>query len=310
MIETTKNGSEKETEKNKKTHKCKLCNSELNGSKEWNLSLHPLNCHYDVYLEITCEKKEPIEVKRLKLLQNCTEIVSVNGRPFSYLKDSGFKSIIKDTLTEFHDGKQPLNLSDANLSEVKSHLSQTAEKIRDHIKRETEKRPLNLMCDIVTKHRRSILGVSLQYSVNGQRKVRSIGMIELHESHTGAHLADVIVKRLHELNINLKQIVTITTDNGSNILKMVRDMACHLRAEINQSNQDEHETQSTSVQNSIPLNPNNNEIEVDAAIDDLLFGTPEILDYDDAAIQQIMVIPVNTLLTSDELTILGALRQK
>lgn len=57
LIETTKNGSEKETEKNKKTRKCKLCNSELNGSKEWNLSLHLLNCHYDVYLEITCEKK-------------------------------------------------------------------------------------------------------------------------------------------------------------------------------------------------------------------------------------------------------------
>lgn len=305
-IQTTNNSDSKNNDvKSKKTHVCKLCNNELNGTREWNLSSHLLNCHYDVYLEATSDIKEPIPIKRLKLIQNCTEIVTINGRPFSYLHDSGFKSIIKDTLTELRDGKQPLNLSDSNLTEVKNHLSKTAEKIRNHIRCETKDRPLSLMCDIVTKHRRSILGISLQYSVNGQRKVRSIGMIELHESHTGVYLAKKIVERLHELGINLKQIITITTDNGSNMLKMVRDMECCLRAEINQGKQNQNENQSTSVQNRAPLNTNENEAEVDSAIDNFLSETYATDEDDDAAIQQIITEIDDQMAVESHISLLG-----
>lgn len=49
-------------------------------------------------------------------------------------------------------------------------------------------------------------------------------MVQLNSSHTGFHLAEIIVNRLKEFGVTLNQIVAITTDNGSNMLKMVKDI--------------------------------------------------------------------------------------
>lgn len=91
---------------------------------------------------------------------------------------------------------------------------------------------MSLLVDIVTKRGRSILGVSIQFMVAGKVQTRSIGMIELRQSHTGVYLAELIIKRLNELGIDLKQIITITTDNGANVLKMVRDMEAYLKEKV------------------------------------------------------------------------------
>lgn len=60
-------------------------------------------------------------------------------------------------------------------------------------------------------------------------------MMLLEESHTGVYLAEQIINRLKEYDIELIQIFTITTDNGKNVLKMVRDMEEHLRIEIDKA---------------------------------------------------------------------------
>lgn len=216
-----------------KTHKCKLCKFDFNGMNRWNLACHLSSKHPRIYYELSCCKKEPIQVTRLRLLQHCTEIVTVNGRPFTSLLDSGFQSIIRKTSNELDAENCGLNLSQKNLDSVKNHVNQTAEKVRQKIREEVAHRPLSLLADIVTKHKRSILGVSVQYFFNGELKVRSIGFIQLSERHTGKYLAEVVITRLKDYGIDLKQIITITTDNGKNILKMVRDMTSHLLNEIN-----------------------------------------------------------------------------
>lgn len=218
-----------------KTHKCIICQESFNGSKKWNLASHLQHCHAKEYVEISIN--ETIALKRLKLLHSCTEMVTVNGRPFSCLHDSGFQNAIHTTLEELRAAHIPLNLSDYNLTVVKNQISQTAAKIRAKIQAEVRGRPLSLLVDIVTKHKRSILGVSLQYNFNGMLKIRSIGFIELWDRHTGKYLATVIIKRLELLEIKLKQIFTVTTDNGKNVLKMVRDMTEYLNAEIKTQNQ-------------------------------------------------------------------------
>lgn len=215
-----------------KTHVCSTCDAKINGAKGWNLAQHLQHCHANLYDEIAGEKETP-EVKRLKFLQNCVEIVSVNARPFASLLDSGFQNIVKDTLHELHLGGYGINLSHPNLIQVKNHLQETAQLIQDEIKKETKDRPLSLLVDIATRNRRSICGFSVQYILNGERKVRSIGMVELLEAHTGKYIAKVIIDRLKEFGISLCQILTITTDNASNILKMVRDIQHHLQSEIN-----------------------------------------------------------------------------
>lgn len=157
--------------------------------------------HKSIYQEIISEK-EPLLVTRLKVLQNCTEAVSVNGRPFKWIMDTGYRKQFQKTLDELAAAKLALNLS-VPLKVVKEHLSKTANKVRQIIKEEVKDRPLSLLVDLVTKHKRPILGLSVQYIFNGSLNVRSIGFIELLDRHTGLYLSEVIIKRLGELGIKL-----------------------------------------------------------------------------------------------------------
>lgn len=260
-----------------KTHVCNVCNTKVNGSKEWNLAQHLQKCHLNIYEELNGQKDTP-KIKRLKFLQNCVEIVSVNGRPFACLLDSGFHNMVKDKLSEFNKAGCPINLSHANLVEVKDHLQKTAEQIRDEIKKETQNRSLSLLVDIVTRQRRSICGFSVQYVLNGELKTRSIGMVELLYSHTGKYIANVIISRLKEFCIELRQIVTITTDNGSNVLKMVRDINDHLQSENDNASR---LTSNDSTKSNDQIESNGHEKaneDTDALIEELLRNEPEVSD--------------------------------
>lgn len=224
----------KNPDRTKNMYSCELCNDIFNGKNISNLKSHLKSCHKNQYAELTSdENSEPIAVQRLRLIQNITEMISVNGRSFKSVLDSGFQKVIKGKLDFLQKNGHGLNLKDKNLSEIKNHLSQTATKIRKKIANEVNGLMLSLMVDIVTKKNRSILGVSVQYVFEENLKIRSIGMIELVKSHTASYLSTVIIDCLKRYDINLKQIVVITTDNGANVLKMVRDVESCLQEEIN-----------------------------------------------------------------------------
>lgn len=202
---------------------CNLCKKETNGTKLSNLSSHLSHHHPELVGKIR-QPNGSIDEKRLKLLLECVESVSVNARPFAHLNDSSLHSMLDDKLSELESAGRKLNLKDPHLNEVKDCLVRISENCRDKIKHEIKNRPLSLLADIVTKRGRSILGFSLQYIFNGKLRVRSIGMVHLDASHTGIHLAELIVERLKEYDVGLYQIVAIATDNGSNMLKMVKDI--------------------------------------------------------------------------------------
>lgn len=240
-----------------KTHICEHCEQKYNGLKEWNLVKHLQHRHSIVFNDL--KQEDTPDVKRLKLLQNCTEIVGINGRTFSHLLDSGFQAVIKGQLDELQASGYGINLSNQNLPEVKEHLHKTSQQIQEKIRKETENRPLSLMVDIVTRRRRAICGISIQYIVGDQLKMRSIGMFELLQSHTAKYIAEVIIKRLNDYGITLKQIIAITTDNGANMLKMVRDINAYLQAEIEKAKSDSNDQVNEE-----------NELENDASVEEYL----------------------------------------
>lgn len=174
----------------KRLYRCKICQKEINGTKAYNLIPH-LQTHKEVYKKV-CALDESIEEKRLKLLLDCVELVTVNGQTFTTLNQSGFLSILSNTLNELTVAGRSVNLSDPHLEEVKSVLQQTAISVKQKIQEELNDTPLTLMVDITTKNRRSILGVSVQFISNDKQVVRSIGMLELKASHTGEYLAKTI----------------------------------------------------------------------------------------------------------------------
>lgn len=239
----------RETEDKKKKYKCLHCGLERDGTKPSNLASH-LKTHSDVYSKLH-NSADSIERKRLKLLLDCVQLVTVDGRAFANIYDSAVLCMNERILCELRDAGRELNLRDPHLTEVKERLKEVAKIAREKISSEVKNRAISLLVDIVTKRGRSILGVSIQYILDGKHKVRSIGMIELNDSHTGIYLAEVIKNRLNELSIDLRQVITITTDNGANVLKMVRDMEEHLNHAIDEAKNAIDRTNETSVDREI-----------------------------------------------------------
>lgn len=259
---------QRKTESNgdiKVIYKCKLCNRPINGTKDYNLGSHMNKMHNEIYIEVIGKMKDPIQVKRLKLLQNAVEMVTVNGRPFAHIYDSGNLRNIENKLSKLKEKGYALNLSDKNQVEVKEHIKVMAESAREKLKMEVDRRTLSLSCDIATLHNRAFLDVCIRYILNGQLTVRSIALIELHESHTGNHLATVIISVLKSYSIDLHSILAISTDNGANMLKMVRDLNCQL--EIPNSHLEPKSQQETVDQDTESSHNNGN---IDEAIRNLL----------------------------------------
>lgn len=246
----------------------------VNGTKRSSLTSH-LRIHPDIFVEV-CSENPTIETARLKLLLDCVELVGVNGRPFKCLNDSAIHSMNDKLLAELKAAGRDLNLRDRNLTEVKDELTKISEEIRKNISKEVKNRPISVLVDIVTKRGRSILGVSIQHMKNETVKIHSIGMIELEQRHTGKYLADLITERLQQLGINLKQVITITTDNGSNVLKMVRDVAVHLKASIDEAN---NPSTSTNVNRHIQTDMRN--VRCSTAEEDIELEIEEILSNED-----------------------------
>lgn len=253
--------------------KCKTCGTKISGSKSYNLASHLQHVHPELYEEIGGRKQIPLHVRQLTLLQNLVEIVAVNGRPFKSLLDSGFQSLIHEDVKRLKMGGYGLNLKHPNLPQVKQKLHEMAVKVRDKIKNEVSGRALSLLVDIVTKQKRSIFGVSIQFIKAGKVRVRSIGMIELEESHTGIYLANVICDRLKWYGIDLKQILTVTTDNGANVLKMVRDMDEILQDATPNGNDAQSRSQSSEQ-----LETDLTETQTDDLISELLSDLEETTD--------------------------------
>lgn len=116
------------------------------------------------------------------------------------------------------------NLKDEHLIEVKSQIPTIADKIRRKMCVEFQHRMLSLMTDIGSRNDTSFLGVSVQYLENGKHITRSLGIMEIKKEKTAENIKIFIADSLKRYSIDMAQISAITTDNGSNMTKMVKDV--------------------------------------------------------------------------------------
>jgi hypothetical protein len=210
---------------NKRAFKCidKDCAKVINGENISNLVSHYRVCHKQIYCEVIAPKKDAKYYgrKRLQFIQNCAEMVAINGRPFLSLSDSGFRKFIEDDLKELREAGWAISFDDKNYAEIKAYIAQLALKIENKITIETNAQFISLMVDIARKNNRSFLGISAQYMINGVVKVRALGMKQLKSAQTAQHIKNVITSCLIRFDIKIDQVVSITTDNGSNMLAMI-----------------------------------------------------------------------------------------
>lgn len=267
----------------KYVYSCNNCFKEINGTNLTNLAAHLQRKHSDIYEENIGETAESIEIKRLKLLQNCVSIVALGGRPFSALLDYGFQQIIKKDLAEFESAGIPLNLKQKIQPEVHRHLHKTANELKDAIKDAVNGRAISVQLDIATRKGRSFFGIDIQYDSDDELKFNNIGIIELDKAHTSEYLLQIYRECLQRYNIVRPQVISITADSGKNLRKLIR---------IEQGDSTKNHTNmakvvkkidfngiSASEDNELPGNTQEQEIVTDNEIE-VILASEELMDDD------------------------------
>lgn len=220
-----------------------ICGSQIKSTRPFNLKRHIKSHHKDFKADII-ENNPRIDNAESEILNAWAEIVTINGRPFSMLNDSGMHKIMDLclNLTEKSTGKK----IEINVPRVKERVEDIAGKMKKQIIDETKNRLISLALDICTKLGRAILGINIQYIWNGRIVVRTLGMPRLKESHTAKYVAGVVKDTLASYNISVPQIYGVTTDNASYML-LCSNILDEL-AEAAASVDDENEPNFTNVQ--------------------------------------------------------------
>lgn len=155
-------------------------------------------------------------VKPKDVLDGIVELLTVNGRPFSLLTDSGFERAFGPIL-------KASDLS-VNTHNVKTHIHERSEYVANKIRR-CKNTLISLKIDCVTRLDRSFIGINMQLIEDGVIKVFNLATTELSVRHTGENLKKVILQSIAKFDIKADNIYSVTTDNGSNLLKAVQGMS-------------------------------------------------------------------------------------
>ena len=69
-----------------------------------------------------------------------------------------------------------------------------------------------------------MLGLNVPFIQDGRLILRNLGMREIYVSHTGQNLKDIVMEILASYGIARDQILSVTTDIGSNMLTAIASM--------------------------------------------------------------------------------------
>lgn len=124
------------------------------------------------------------------LVEACTDLVTINGRPFEILEDSGFKKIINPIIKGLD------NTVIINTKTIRGEVIKRAKSVINDIKSLVNNRLICLKLDCVTRKDRSILVINIQIALHNSitTAIQTLSTIELSEQHTTFHLQQKVSK--------------------------------------------------------------------------------------------------------------------
>lgn len=224
------------------------CSAQIKGNHAANLQRHLQRYHYEIYRKVVADfslastgaeassAKRPRSSGQQKLtarlpagtarvsisdqiiVSACVELCTVNGRPFALMEDSGFRKIL-DPLLNGLSTKTVINTEN-----IRTRVALLADEMREEIRQQVKGRLISLKVDCVTCMDRSMLGVNLQFVSDGKIVLRTLAIKELKEGHTASYLQSILLEVLAAYNVELCQVYSITTDNGTNLVKSVKSL--------------------------------------------------------------------------------------
>lgn len=205
---------------------CKLCKIKLSGHNEYNNKRHFIAKHQAKANELgvsikrknsdnqsnSPQQKKARRMTRGRFIQDCVELVTVHAMPLESMNYPPFRD-----LTNVHSQSTKLTINAKNIGKF---IQSTADEIKEQIKKEVKKRMVSLKLDIGSRFDKSVLGVNIQFYSKVECKivVRTLGMIELEGKHTAQALEKEILNLLKLYGIDLRNLYTYTSDNGSNMI--------------------------------------------------------------------------------------------
>lgn len=213
-------------EEERQIYRCKIenCDKKISAKNAFCFVSHLRHVHNNLYrdeINTNVIDAKSVAYKRLEMIQHCAEIVTVNGRPFSNLCDSGFHNLIRDKMDLLSENKQGIILN-YPFTEIKQYIFATAAKIEEHIKTEVREKFIGAMIDIGSKNSWSFLSIHIQYNVNGRIKARNIGLKRMKKRHKSEYIEELLTSHFEKFGIDKLAIFSFTTDNASNMLATVR----------------------------------------------------------------------------------------
>lgn len=145
-------------------------------------------------------------------VQECAiEATTVNGLPLSVFEKSGIAKLVSPILCK-------LGIS-LNQKTVRSLILQACDRKVENIKNEFCDRLVCVKTDLCTRRGRHFLGINFQSVIKGNLRVVTAAVEEMTSRATAAEIRRTLVDCLKKLGICEQQIYTLTTDNGSNVVK-------------------------------------------------------------------------------------------
>lgn len=175
-------------------------------------ALKPQNSVSNNLIEIRC-KVDPNEIWNA-----CIDLITVNALPLCFVEYPAFKNVIKPYVESL--SRQGIKLK-INREKIKEKIETRAKEMKKIIKSEVRGKIVCMMLDIATRFNRSVLGINISFHAENKTMLRTIGMHVLRFTHTAANIMNIIKRILSDFGISLNQILSVTTDNGKNLIKAV-----------------------------------------------------------------------------------------
>ncbi|CAG5022550.1 unnamed protein product [Parnassius apollo] len=138
-------------------------------------------------------------------------------------------------------------INSINIKHIKLSIEEKAHMVRKNICDEVKNKLIALKVDVASLKSRRFLGLNIQYIREGKIVLRNVGIMELHQRNTAEFLKDCVTFMLSRFGIEIKQLYSIKTDNGANMLSMVKKIDERVREapEIFESLEDETDVDDT-----------------------------------------------------------------
>lgn len=224
-------------ESNKSTCNIVNCTFSATGRHSHNLTRHIQRHHLTQSVELAAAIKEfshrckracktpanenvTVRINRKEFQNGILELVNINGRPFSITNDSGMLKVISPILAAFKSINEPVSISREALQ--KQSL-QKCENLTKCISEEMKDKVFSICIDMGSTHdSRSVMAVNAQYYYRKKLVSRCLTMHVHRKTSSAVRLAIVIWNVLKKFKLDIRKMISITTDNGANVLKCVK----------------------------------------------------------------------------------------